>query len=95
MTALIITIMLSFSFGCLTSLGGQRAYRIFNTGTVGGALLYVLALLSALGISLFAIAVIGTMLGTYPHQNHRIVLVSYTAGFALFTVFNRIRSSRR
>lgn len=94
MTALIITLLLSFTFGSLTSLGGERANRIFNANTAGGALLYVVALLSALGASLFAIAIIGTMSGTYPREVDRLLL-SYAAGFALFTVVNRIRSSRR
>ena len=95
MTVLAITLILSFILGCLTSVGEQRAYRIFNTQYIGGALLYVLAFLSAFGISLFAIAIMGTVLGTYTHQNNRLVLISYATGFALLTVFKRIRSSRR
>ncbi len=95
MTAFAITLILSFIFGCLTSAGGQRAYRIFNTQTGVGALFYALAQLSALGISLLAIVIMGTVLGTYTHENRRLILISYAAGLALLTVVKRIHVSRR
>jgi hypothetical protein len=95
MTALAITIALSFVLGCLTSLSERRASRFFNMATVGGAFFYVTALTLALGTALFAIALIGTGLGTYTRENDRAVLGAYIVGFSLLILLNRWRSSRR
>ena len=94
MTALTLTLMLSFTLGCLTSFAGEQANRTFTANTVVGPVLYPVALLAALLASLFAMATVGNMLGTYPHEVNQPIL-SYAAGFAVFAVFNRIRSSRR
>lgn len=95
MPALAITITFSFILGCLTSIGEQRASRVFNKATAGGALLYAIAFVLAFGLSLLAIALIGTALGTYTRANDSVVLASYCAGLAVLTVLNRWRSSRR
>ncbi|MEO7815042.1 MAG: hypothetical protein ABIR87_06310 [Sphingomicrobium sp.] len=94
MTPLTLTLMLSFTLGCLTSIAGEQANRTFSDNTVGGAVLYVVALLAAFGASLFAMATVGNMLGTYPLEVDRPIL-SFAAGFAVFALFNRIRSSCR
>jgi hypothetical protein len=95
MTALAITIALSFILGCLTSSSERCASRFFNMATVGGAFFYVMALTLALGTALFAIALIGIGLGTYTRENDRAVLGAYIVGFSLLTLLIRWRSSRR
>ena len=95
MPASAITIMFGFILGCLTSLVEWRASRFLNTATLGGAFFHAIAILLALGISLFALVQIETAFGVYVRENHRVVLAGYLFGYALLTVLNRWRFARR
>ena len=89
MAALAITIASSFLFGCSTFLTERKASRILGKGSLAGTLLYALALLLALAVSLAAIALIGVVFGTYARKHDGVVLGSYIAGFALRKLLDR------
>ena len=93
--ALPVTIVLSFIFGGLAQEAWQRAFRTFNAGTLGGAVLATLAGLLAFGLCLFMVASIGILLGTYSRPNDTIVLGSFLAGMTLLIIIQRLRDGRR
>jgi hypothetical protein len=95
MAALAITIAFSFIFGCSTFLAERKASRILDKGSPAGAAVYALVLPLGLAVSLAAIALIGTALGTYARTNDGVVLASYIAGFALLLLLDRTTSRRR
>ena len=90
--ALPITIVLSFLFGGLAQVAWQRAFRTFNAGTLGGAVLATLAGLLAFGLCLLLVARIGR---TYSRPNDGVVLGSFLAGVTLIIVIQRLRGGRR
>ena len=92
--ALPITIVLSFIFGGLAQEAWQRAFRTFNAGTLGGAVLATLAGLLAFGLCLFMVARIGILLGTYSRPNDTIVLGSFLAGVTLVIIIQQLRGRR-
>lgn len=94
MPTLVVTIAASFVCGCLAAIAEHRAFRIFNTATVGGALLYTGAFVFAFAVSFGSMALVGTALGTYP-ENNRVILAGYAAGFALLVLVYRARNYRR
>ena len=95
MAALTITILVSFIFGGLSQLAWHRAFRTFNAATLGGAVLATLAAMLAFAFSLFMVARIGILLGTYNRPNDTVVLGSFAAGFIILHVIGRIRGGRQ
>jgi hypothetical protein len=93
MSALVvITALLSFVLGCLTSLGEQKSKLFFNKQSPVGCLLFCVAVLAMFGVSLTIIRLVSTLLGVQS-IDYRVFVGSWTVGYALLTVISRLGAS--
>ena len=87
----VITAIVSFTLGCLTHLGDEKSNLFFNKQSFVGCLLYCVTFFAMFGVSLVIISLVSNLLGVQS-TDYRLLLGSYTVGYALLTVVGRLRA---